>query len=296
MSVPIPNKFDSFRDYHSSRVIKRADHLDWPSIRATVLSEASGEAVFKSNDRHSLVLAAQGSRKHFTRMEGVHDEAQNNPGDVCLVPAHIEVHLGWENHGLEQETQMLDFDDGLFSLYAPEVVTADFLSGHLTPCGYARRPELEGLIRILTREVVAPVRRGRAFTDCAIHVLAQEIAATVWSTPGKAIRTGTGRDPRIHRAIEYIEAHFTNDISLLDVSSTSGLSLTQLKDGFRRHTGSTPYSYIIDRRLAHAITLLRSTDIPLAQVAIDSGFADQQHMTRLFKARHDRTPGQVRNG
>jgi AraC family transcriptional regulator len=57
----------------------------------------------------------------------------------------------------------------------------------------------------------------------------------------------------------------------------------------------TPYSYVINRRLRQAVHLLRSTDTPIAQVALDAGFADQQHLTRMVRARLRKTPKQVRD-
>ena len=99
---------------------------------------------------------------------------------------------------------------------------------------------------------------------------------------------------RIHRAIDFIEANFTADISLVEISAAANLSPTHLTELFRRQTGTTPYSFVLDRRLAHAVTLLRTTNLPISQVALEAGFADQQHLTRMLRARENRTPRQVR--
>lgn len=48
------------------------------------------------------------------------------------------------------------------------------------------------------------------------------------------------------------------------------------------------------RRIEHAVPLLRRTDVPLAEVAVASGFCDQSHMTRDFRILIARTPLQVR--
>jgi AraC family transcriptional regulator len=50
----------------------------------------------------------------------------------------------------------------------------------------------------------------------------------------------------------------------------------------------------VDRRLTYAVHLLRVTDLPISHVALEAGFADQQHLTRMLRARHNRTPKQVR--
>jgi transcriptional regulator GlxA family with amidase domain len=101
-------------------------------------------------------------------------------------------------------------------------------------------------------------------------------------------------DPRIQRAVDYIEAHFTEDISLHDLSREAGLSSGHLISLFSHFTGRTPHSYLIDRRIQRAIELLKSTETPISAIAIETGFSDQQHMTRMFSNRLRRTPASFR--
>jgi AraC family transcriptional regulator len=98
----------------------------------------------------------------------------------------------------------------------------------------------------------------------------------------------------VNRALDFIEANFAEDLSLVSIAAAAGLSQTHLTGMFRRETGMTPYSYVIGRRLRHAVHLLRSSDMPIAQVALEAGFADQQHLTRMVRARLRRTPKEVR--
>ena len=87
---------------------------------------------------------------------------------------------------------------------------------------------------------------------------------------------------------------FNRDLSLLEIARESGLSTTHLTLLFQRHTGKTPYAYVISRRLRHAVEKLRDTRMPIAEVALSCGFSDQQHMTRLFRLRLGTTPNAVR--
>ncbi len=127
-----------------------------------------------------------------------------------------------------------------------------------------------------------------------MRLVALEVAGEAWSVPQKPRQANEARDGRVARAIEFVEAQFSSDISLLEISRACGLSPTHLTSLFRRETGKTPYSYVIDRRLREAVRLLRFSGLPIAQVAYEAGFADQQHMTRAFRARLKRTPNAVR--
>ena len=59
---------------------------------------------------------------------------------------------------------------------------------------------------------------------------------------------------------------------------------------FRLMCGTSPYRYLLMRRLDRARKLL-ARDQALADIALDAGFADQAHFTRMFKAAYGLTPG-----
>jgi AraC family transcriptional regulator len=288
------SEFRTIRDYHLSARRIHVEARDWRSLRASILIEDSNDVAFAAPVSNGIVMTVDGTARHLTRMDGIDDETPSRPGEICLIPAGLEVHLAWQNHALLQESFMLEFDEALFATYAPEVVTEKFSEGHLVPANFARRPELESLTRIIAREVSSERGRGRIFAEAAIRLLAIEIAFSAWSTPARPLAGRVGHDARVHRAIEFIEAHFTRDISLLEISAAANLSPTHLTEVFSRHTGTTPYSYVVDRRLTYAVHLLRVTDLPISHVALEAGFADQQHLTRMLRARHNRTPKQVR--
>ena len=60
--------------------------------------------------------------------------------------------------------------------------------------------------------------------------------------------------------------------------------------GFRARFGTSPYRYLIGRRLERVKAEI-ARGCPLAECAYAAGFADQSHMTRHFKARFGLTPG-----
>jgi AraC-like DNA-binding protein len=79
-------------------------------------------------------------------------------------------------------------------------------------------------------------------------------------------------------------------ITLADLARESGLSRFQVLRGFVRATGLTAHAYILQRRIAAARRLI-AQGRPLAEAALDSGFADQSHMTRMFARTYGISPG-----
>lgn len=97
----------------------------------------------------------------------------------------------------------------------------------------------------------------------------------------------------VARARQLFEERFDEDLSLADVAKLSGLPRHQLIRSFRRETGLTPHAYLVDIRVRRAQEALRKGETPGA-VAAATGFCDQAHLTRAFKARLGVTPGAFR--
>lgn len=83
-------------------------------------------------------------------------------------------------------------------------------------------------------------------------------------------------------------------VSLAMLSRELGLHRTHLTRTFRERLGCTPAEYARLHRLRRAAEMLEATDLPLTEVALASGFADQSHFTRHFRRAYGVAPGQYR--
>lgn len=93
----------------------------------------------------------------------------------------------------------------------------------------------------------------------------------------------------IKRSLEFLEAHACDRVGLEDVSAAAGVTACHLVRLFQQHIGLTPYAYLTQIRIAKSQRLLR-LGTPVAQVALDVGFADQAHFTKRFKQLTGATP------
>jgi AraC-like DNA-binding protein len=84
------------------------------------------------------------------------------------------------------------------------------------------------------------------------------------------------------------------NISIEHVAQACNLSRGYFIRAFRETTGMTPYQWLLSQRIDRARVLLRSSNVPLAEVAIACGFADQSHFTRIFAGIVGATPGNWR--
>ena len=85
----------------------------------------------------------------------------------------------------------------------------------------------------------------------------------------------------------------TEAISLENIAGAVGLSRFHFLRLFKETTGLPPHAYLIQRRVELARQSIEKGS-PLADAAIEAGFADQSHLTRRFKAVYGVTPGEYR--
>ncbi len=88
--------------------------------------------------------------------------------------------------------------------------------------------------------------------------------------------------------------HLDERVSLDDLAASVSLSRFHFARRFRRSTGRSPHDCVVTQRVDKAQTMLSRTNIPLTDIAVRCGFADQSHFTRVFKARVGTTPGRFR--
>jgi AraC-like DNA-binding protein len=101
-------------------------------------------------------------------------------------------------------------------------------------------------------------------------------------------------DERIDRVVRYVQLHFQNHLSLHEVARSVGLGPQYFCSLFKAQTGCSFMKYVRRLRLAHARELLRTTTLPVTEVALESGFHDVTYFGQVFKAAEGLTPSEYR--
>lgn len=114
-------------------------------------------------------------------------------------------------------------------------------------------------------------------------VLAAVAALRPHLRPGPPAR---GREHAEHAAVRRARAHlrerWDQRVTLAELATVAGLSRFELIRRFREQNGLTPHAYQTNLRVEEARRLL-TAGTPPAEVAAGCGFADQPHLTRVFK-------------
>jgi LacI family transcriptional regulator len=103
-------------------------------------------------------------------------------------------------------------------------------------------------------------------------------------------------DGEVIRAIRFIREHACRPIRADDVVQHVSVSRTSLESRFRSVLGRTLHQEIRKVQIDAATTLLASTDLPIKQVALRSGFKNVHYLSRVFSAMVGQPPAEFRRG
>ncbi|MBS1230346.1 MAG: transcriptional regulator, AraC family [Proteobacteria bacterium] len=95
---------------------------------------------------------------------------------------------------------------------------------------------------------------------------------------------------RLLKIRDWLDAHCTEAVRLTTLAQIAECSPGLINRLFRQHFGLPPYEYLVQLRLGLAARRLRESEQSLADIAYETGFADQSHLQRFFRRAYGTTP------
>lgn len=203
------------------------------------------------------------------------------PGDIHHGGAGSET--GWRQRMLYiPEAGMRELEEDSFGR-AP-TGTLDF------GAAFHARPDLAQRFSALHEALHASVQR--LSRDVALETLLGALLRELAPQLSAPERRGNGR---IADAVDYLDSHVEEDVSLDELCRITGLRRRQTIEAFRRATGLPPHAWHLQRKILMVKRLL-CTGLSPAEAAAQVGFADQSHMGRHFRAIVGITPAAFARG
>jgi len=128
--------------------------------------------------------------------------------------------------------------------------------------------------------------------DALVEGLARGLVAADPSIRGRRRRLACDIGA-LARARDFLDAEKTRVVSSAELEAIAGQDRYALARHFRAAYGTSPYRYLLLRRLDWVQRALKS-NLSLAEIALEAGFADQAHLTRMFKAAFGLSPAKFR--
>lgn len=90
-------------------------------------------------------------------------------------------------------------------------------------------------------------------------------------------------NPKLHAIIEYIDNHFTEQLTLDSLSAKFFISKYHMCREFKKEYGTTIVVYILTKRITYAKELLRYDNLPIEQIAVRAGIKDASYFNKVFR-------------
>lgn len=130
--------------------------------------------------------------------------------------------------------------------------------------------------------------------DGSVNALVSAVLGVLGRWPAELEPTRISAS-RIKRALDYIDSHYANKISVQEIASAvGGISAFHFAHVFRSSLGQAPHQYVLEHKLHRARALLTETQNDIAGIAYSVGFSSQAHMTEAFSRRMGVTPARIR--
>lgn len=128
----------------------------------------------------------------------------------------------------------------------------------------------------------------RALLQELLVVLAREAAIA------PLLSEAADDEPRIANALRLIDERYHRRLTVAELARASGLSPSHFHARFKAVVGCAPLAYLTRYRRLIAQQLLMATDLPIAAIAAQAGFASPSRLYAAFQTTHGCSPGVLR--
>jgi AraC family transcriptional regulator len=239
--------------------------------------------------QHVIAIQTQGIVQLERRLDGQFRYESIAAGDVCIVPANTR---HWIRSPGEQNLLLISFEPTFLQQLDPEVIDPDRIE--ILPHFAQADPLIYQLGRSLKIALESDPISSRIYAESLSNTLAAHLVyhySTIARTP-EIIRCAS--HPQTQQAIDYIHAHLTQDLSLVAIATSIGVSQFHLARMFKQTMGISLWQYVMQQRIDLAKRVLAQLNLSIVEVSSYLGFSSQAQFTNFFRKHTGINPTQYR--
>jgi AraC family transcriptional regulator len=239
---------------------------------------------------HHLAVRLNGSGQMRVQDGSEPEPPPMTQGMVNLLPAGTASVWQWDG---AVDLLHIDVDPQGLAALASRLAGGDVGRLHLATVSGRDDPELAMLGRWLADDEQHGIPLSQACLEAVTHLVTAHLLRHYVVLEHQQAALGVGGLPRhclakVHRLME---SEMERPLSIQDLAAVTPYSPHHFCRLFRRATGESPHRYLMRTRIERAKRLLRESAMPLSEMAVLLGFADQSHFIRVFFRHAGRTPG-----
>jgi AraC family transcriptional regulator len=225
-------------------------------------------------------------RRLECRMAGRTLQHQTHTGSLAICPSGID---SCAETDASIDLLLISIKPGQLALAAAEDAALE-AQLHERLSGYDQR--LFRIARALESEIAHGYPNGPLFWNDVAGSFISRLILGHTSIPDTPPRGTLGKHI-LQRIRDYILQNLAKPIEVAELAALAGRSSFHFSRVFVRSVGMTPHRYVVHLRLQAAIEQLRKGREGLAEIAADTGFADQSHLSRWVRRVHGVTPSEL---
>jgi len=254
-------------------------------IFSQLRTQEAFHAVREQGNNNWLLIYNLSGQAYFRHSKG---ELRTKPGDVVLYLPGQSRYYGSDSLSTPYVR--------LYSEFQPRAEWHELLQW----------PEVAPELRMLTLEE-EPIRQrmAQSFREAIDHMMSHRQRreffamnaleqALLWCDTENPKGSSRRLDARISRALESLTQDIARPFMLSELAQRSGLSISRFSWLFRQSTGTTPQQYVETQRLDRARQLLRITQNPIKEIAMEIGYPDPFYFSLRFRRYTGMSPRQFR--
>ncbi len=260
----------------------------WTGFEANLYDTSSGidEKLFTTN---SVCMHVGAPALVISRCDGATVRRFQVPGDIKMVPAGLS--RVWQTDGPTSK---------LVVNLSPSFVrsTADEMGANpdraaIDPRLHLRDAQLEHILWALKAELETVEPVGRLYADSLGVALVAHLLRRYAPVGPRHTISGLPKH-RLQSVTDYIHENLTFDLTLAELARVASASPSHFKVLFKQSVGMPVHQYVIRCRVDRATHLLLHGALPLSDVALEAGFANQSHMARCVRRVTGMAPRELR--
>lgn len=266
----------------------------WEQIQIKRSQNPEGEGGFHFEADHTLSLSLVSRPLRYVQsQDGKTHTGLYRQGDFTLTPANLPFFARWEG---QEDYLQIRLKAQFVRDVALETLNQNCDRLELRPEFRKRDPHIEAIGSMLLAELQHPPSKGKLYIDSLATVLAVNLLrqfATIKAQ--QPVYEGGLPQRHLRQVLDYIDAHLSQDINLIDLAQLLDMSQFHFSHLFKQSLGISPYRYLIQQRIERAKVLLKQSDRPIMDIALECGFSSHSHLSKQFRQLTGITPKAYRS-